>query len=520
MILSVVTRAQQALKHGALAVSVAGFATSGVHAAVVISVDPTTNMSCSNGVCKPTAATANLNVTDLANLLASGNVKVVSDSAAEDIRLAAPLSWTSASRLTLDSHRSIAIKQPLSVTGTGALTLRTNDGGSGGDLFFEGKAQIEFWDLTSGLVIDGNTYTLVRSIRQLADAVKADPAGSYALAKQYDAGKHGAYAQSPISTTFYGRFEGLGNAISGFSMDITRGTDSATNFEGLFAQSAGAIENLEMQNVNVTAAHSPYPETIGALVGRNIGSIRRVSITGVVTGRANDTYDDVVGGMTGLTSGTIANCRSTASVTAILWAGGLVGQQFFASSSISDSYATGPVSGGGNSGGLAAYSEGSIISSFATGAVDNSKVTPYTTGEVGGLVGENHGAISNSYARGSATGFNDSSAGGLVGYNDGQITTSYSIGVVGSPPCTCGGLIGDDEAQSGSLASTYWDLDTSGITDPARGAGNVSGDPGITGLSDGQIRSGLPSGFDPTLWAEKKRTNGGYPYLRANPPPQ
>src|SRR4051812_16633046 len=76
-------------------------------AAVVISSGATQNMSCSAGVCTPTAKKAVLNVGDLANLLAAGDVKVVSDSAAKDIQFSAPLSWTSTSRLTLDSYRSI-----------------------------------------------------------------------------------------------------------------------------------------------------------------------------------------------------------------------------------------------------------------------------------------------------------------------------------------------------------------------------------------------------------------------------
>src|ERR1043166_5151628 len=95
------------------------------HAAVVISTAATQNMSCSAGVCTPTAPDAVLNVTDLSNMLAAGDVKVVSDSAALDIQFAAPLSWTSTSRLTLDSYRSILFQQPVSVAGTGALTITT-----------------------------------------------------------------------------------------------------------------------------------------------------------------------------------------------------------------------------------------------------------------------------------------------------------------------------------------------------------------------------------------------------------
>ena len=68
------------------------------------------------------------------------------------------------------------------------------------------------------------------------------------------------------------------------------------------------------------------------------------------------------------------------------------------------------------------------------------------------------------------------------------------------------------------ISYAYWDLDTSGVSDPHRGAGNIADDPGITGLTDAQLKSGLPAGFDPTIWAQKSNINNGYPYLRANPP--
>jgi hypothetical protein len=33
-----------------------------------------------------------------------------------------------------------------------------------------------------------------------------------------------------------------------------------------------------------------------------------------------------------------------------------------------------------------------------------------------------------------------------------------------------------------------------------------------------QLRSGLPSGFDPAIWNEQSGINNGFPYLIANPP--
>jgi len=48
----------------------------------------------------------------------------------------------------------------------------------------------------------------------------------------------------------------------------------------------------------------------------------------------------------------------------------------------------------------------------------------------------------------------------------------------------------------------------------------MADDPGITGLTDAQLKSGLPTGFDPSVWAQSPSINNGYPYLIANPPPQ
>ena len=41
---------------------------------------------------------------------------------------------------------------------------------------------------------------------------------------------------------------------------------------------------------------------------------------------------------------------------------------------------------------------------------------------------------------------------------------------------------------------------------------------GVTGLTSKQLRSGLPDGFDPSIWAEDKKINNGFPYLINNPP--
>jgi hypothetical protein len=97
-----------------------------------------------------------------------------------------------------------------------------------------------------------------------------------------------------------------------------------------------------------------------------------------------------------------------------------------------------------------------------------------------------------------------------------SISASYSIGTV-SGTTWAGGLIGGDFLGS-NVKRTYWDMTTSGITDPGQGAGYPANDPGIKGLSDKKLKSGLPDGFNPKIWAESPSINGGLPYLIANPP--
>jgi hypothetical protein len=152
-----------------------------------------------------------------------------------------------------------------------------------------------------------------------------------------------------------------------------------------------------------------------------------------------------------------------------------------------------------------------VTDSFATGTMG----APACDG-CGGLVGSNTGSIGNSYATGALTFTTCSACGGLVGTNSGKITAAYSTGAVVASGGFIGGLIGQDSGAAGNLANTYWDFDTSGISDPAKGAGNVNNDSGITGLSDTQLKSALPPGFDEHVW--KQAVNGGYPYLVANRP--
>jgi hypothetical protein len=166
-------------------------------AAVNISMAATQNMTCSAGVCTPTARQATLNAGDLETMLAASDVTVNTGAGAVTIGIAAPLAWTSTHRLTLDAGLNVNVKAQVAVEGAGGLTIVT---GSGGAFAFVPGGKIDFWDTSAGLVVNGNSYALVSDLASLAAAVAANPAGFVALAKDYDAGPDGTYTDTAIPT--------------------------------------------------------------------------------------------------------------------------------------------------------------------------------------------------------------------------------------------------------------------------------------------------------------------------------
>ncbi|MBV8800669.1 MAG: hypothetical protein JO208_12780, partial [Alphaproteobacteria bacterium] len=100
---------------------------------VVVSNEPTQNMSCSNGVCTATAKKAVLNVSDMTSMLAVADLTVDS-STAKNIDIDASIEWSSASRLALNAKQSITVKKAVTVAGAGAVTLDYNTKDKDGEL--------------------------------------------------------------------------------------------------------------------------------------------------------------------------------------------------------------------------------------------------------------------------------------------------------------------------------------------------------------------------------------------------
>ncbi|MBU2888021.1 hypothetical protein KO507_19805, partial [Gilvimarinus agarilyticus] len=214
--------------------------------------------------------------------------------------------------------------------------------------------------------------------------------------------------------------------------------DYSNYYTGTFDGAGHVIDGLTIQR--------PSQDGV-ALFGRTSGTSR---IEGVGLTGASIEGDGKAGGLVGFNEGTISQSYATGSVTGSTYVGGLVGVNWGAGV-ISESYATGSVTDDEYVGGLVGLNAGTISQSYATGSATGDT-------DVGGLVGSNMGDISQSYATGSVTGH---FTGGLVGRNAGTISQSYATGsVTGST--YVGGLVGYNN-NAGVVSSSYWDGFTTGM---------------------------------------------------------
>jgi hypothetical protein len=142
------------------------------------------------------------------------------------------------------------------------------------------------------------------------------------------------------------------------------------------------------------------------------------------------------GGLTGTNNGSILRSYATGAVSGgRQGVGGLAGFNSSAAT-IVDSYATGAVTAGAFGGGLVGANSGggSVTRSYATGAV--TVTAAGANSYAGGLIGSNSGTLAQSYATGAVNLTSTSGtagatlAGGLIGSNDGAatVTQSYATG--------------------------------------------------------------------------------------------
>ncbi|MGU3493333.1 MBG domain-containing protein [Xanthobacteraceae bacterium A53D] len=240
----------------------------------------------------------------------------------------------------------------------------------------------------------------------------------------------------------------------------------------------------------------------GGLVAFNNATVERSHATGNIFTRGT-----VTGGFTGQNIGVIRDSYATGSIEGGTTSGGFVGMN---NGTISGSYATGEVSFAGRAGGFAGRMEsGTISQSYATGRISRN------TNPEGGFIGwQLGGAIVDSYATGNVTNpFLYGTGGGFVGQlSGGSISRSYATGQV-SNKTYAGGFAGDTTDSTATIADSFWNVTTSGLSNPI-GRGAPLG--GATGLTTAQMDN--PTNFINAGWNFNTTwgtlTTGGSPLLR------
>ena len=246
-------------------------------------------------------------------------------------------------------------------------------------------------------------------------AINTNLTGNYALGRNMDATAtatwNAGFAQAPV----YAGFTPIGY-LSG---------NASTNFTGRFDGLGHTISNLMINR--------PGTDFVGLFGYAGNGSV--IGNVGLVGG----------------------------SVTGQSYVGALAGYVF--SGTVSNSYATGTVSGTNN-------------------GINN--LNALQTGQfIGGLVGDSGvGSVTNSYATGNVNGFGY--VGGLVGFNNGSIANSYASGGVsatgsGTP---VGGLVGGESAGGSVVSNSFWDSTSSG---QLVGVGGVGAQSSATALTHAQM---------------------------------
>jgi len=261
-------------------------------------------------------------------------------------------------------HRYVAIVGIFLIVGALITGIPASYGVSGNDPDTSQNLEIRTWyDLNTVRDNLAGNHTLMNDLdsttsgyTELASPIANDGRGWEPIG--YTTHVVSGCGEASLIYGLIGTLDGQGYEI--FDLFINRPDESPV---GLFAylDDGGIIKNIAVVNVTVAGYNC-----VGSLVGHKDG-------------------------------GTVSNCYSTGNVTGHANIGGLAGRNY--DSNISNSYAAGSVSGNSFVGGLAGYNgyDGIIRHSYSTCSVTGILATHHLIEHIGGLIGENYGAVSSSF---------------------------------------------------------------------------------------------------------------------------
>ena len=324
-----------------------------------------------------------------------------------------------------------------------------------------------------GYTIEGGTYMVYNADGLMAWAAAAKEKPSISCTLTDDINLEGR-TWTPVGTSasdgYTGIFDGGNYAITNLEIH----TSESSN-QGLFGYvGSGAVQNLKLENVSITAENSQY---VGAVAGYSTGTIENCVVSGTVSGGAAES-SQYVGAVAGYSCGRIENCE-----------------------------VSGSVSGGANVSGTNASSVGGVAGGNAGGEVVGCSSTASVTANgsnsrVGGVVGNNMmdaTVVACYHTTGAITAtIGDTNAGGVVGRNNGaQVVACYAscaVEVNNGGKAYAGGVVGNNTSGS-SLEACYW----AGSNKKNCGVGNNSAHTGATKVGDGVTWTDAVKGMNAKL---------------------
>jgi filamentous hemagglutinin family protein len=374
------------------------------------------------------------------------------------------VNWSANHTLTLNADRNIVINSSMAATGNNAgLVLNYAKAGNGGNYSLNYGSTVTLSGSNPSLQIQGIAYTVINSLGVAGDTSPTTLQGianaPNGLSGHYALGSDINATTTPTWTSTNG-FKPIGAAgaaftgqFHGLGHSISGLTVSPTGQAGLFgyADTGSVIRDVGL--VNGTLASTS--DNVGALAGENFGTISNSFASMVVTGHGN------VGGLVGLNGagGTITNSHT------VPGPGSVPGSVQGSNAAI---------------GGLVGTNQGAITNSYSTQQVSTTS-TAISKSAVGGLVGHNFGTISQSHHDTGAVSSAGGDVGGLAGENDtgGTITGSYASGDVTPGDYEAGGLVGRNDFGATITVSYY-----SNGTVNARSQADVGG---LVGINNGTV---------------------------------
>jgi hypothetical protein len=304
-------------------------------------------------------------------------------------------------------------------------------------LIFSAPSTLAFSGYGSG-TSKNNPY-FITNCSQLQE-IDGDLTGYYVLASNIDCTGY-SFVHLADSAPFSGTLDGQNHTIKNLVIDTG----------GLFYSTYGAT----IKNINISGGSTPSEGYSGSFVAIATSTIMiNLHSSMTVTGAGGSSY---IGGIVGVMYGTSSVNASSFSgnISGDENTGGIVGVMADNTTSVTDSFTTGTLHPDGAFNGLivGGFLAGVISNVYTSGTVDNGATT-----NIGGIIGESHASLSNSFSAANFSGTH-SELGAVTAYNvsgtysnvyyDKYITNTFGM-------CNIGSCTGATAVNVGNTTPTYF----------------------------------------------------------------